>query len=132
MAEGDHDGDLLSGADGGQYLGEGWRVRGPRVPGRPGQVTGTRPGPVGVPGQLRRAPPGGRDHFQLLRRVSDQPGHLQAHGQKQQMRWTPRGVHLLLQVRTRVLNGDLADDFRRWHPGFTYAEPDREELIQAA
>ena len=27
---------------------------------------------------------------------------------------------LLLQVRTRVLNDDLADDFRRWHPGFTH------------
>src|SRR5262249_35777394 len=26
---------------------------------------------------------------------------------KQQMRWTPRGAHLLLQVRTRVLNEDL-------------------------
>ena len=38
---------------------------------------------------------------------------------KQQMRWTPRGAHLRLQVRTRVLNDDLADDFRRWHPGFT-------------
>ena len=39
---------------------------------------------------------------------------------KQQMRWTARGAHLLLQVRTRVLNDDLVDDFRRWHPGFTY------------
>ena len=39
---------------------------------------------------------------------------------KQQMRWTPRGAHLLLQVRTRVLNDDLADDFRRWHSGFTH------------
>jgi hypothetical protein len=27
---------------------------------------------------------------------------------KQQMRWRPRGAHLLLQVRTRVLNDDLA------------------------
>src|SRR5450759_2999760 len=36
------------------------------------------------------------------------------------MRWTPRGAHLLLQVRTRVLNDDLADQFRRWHPGFTH------------
>ena len=35
---------------------------------------------------------------------------------KQQMRWTPRGAHLILQVRTRVLNGDLASDFHRWHP----------------
>jgi hypothetical protein len=39
---------------------------------------------------------------------------------KQQMRWSPRGAHLLLQVRTRVLNDDLAADFRRWHPGFAH------------
>jgi hypothetical protein len=25
---------------------------------------------------------------------------------KQQMRWTPAGVHLLLQIRIEVLNGD--------------------------
>ena len=36
---------------------------------------------------------------------------------KQQMRWSPRGAHLLLQVRTRVLNDDLAADFARWYPG---------------
>jgi hypothetical protein len=30
---------------------------------------------------------------------------------KQQMRWAPRGAHLLLQVRTRVLNDQLADNF---------------------
>ena len=35
---------------------------------------------------------------------------------KQQMRWTPRGAHLLLQVRTRVLNDQLAGDFRSWYP----------------
>jgi hypothetical protein len=39
---------------------------------------------------------------------------------KMQMRWTPRGAHLLLQVRTRVLNNELADDFHRWYPGFTH------------
>jgi hypothetical protein len=38
---------------------------------------------------------------------------------KQQMRWTPRGAHLLLQVRTRVLNDQLADDFHRWYPGLS-------------
>lgn len=37
---------------------------------------------------------------------------------KQAMRWTPQGAHLLLQVRTRVLNDQLADDFRRWYPSF--------------
>ncbi|MEV8636195.1 ISKra4 family transposase [Streptosporangium sp. NPDC051023] len=35
---------------------------------------------------------------------------------KQQMRWTPRGAHLLLQIRTRVLNHDLETDFARWYP----------------
>jgi hypothetical protein len=38
---------------------------------------------------------------------------------KQQMRWSPRGAHLLLQIRTRVLNNDLAGDFARWYPGLT-------------
>jgi hypothetical protein len=46
---------------------------------------------------------------------------------KQQMRWSPRGAHLLLQLRTRVLNDSLADDFHRWHPGFTHV-PDRQAL----
>jgi hypothetical protein len=36
---------------------------------------------------------------------------------KQQMRWTQRGAHLLLQVRTRVLNDDLRSTFERWYPG---------------
>jgi hypothetical protein len=39
---------------------------------------------------------------------------------KQQMRWTPRGAHLLLQVRTRVLNDTLTNDYRLWYPGFTH------------
>jgi hypothetical protein len=37
---------------------------------------------------------------------------------KQQMRWTPEGAHLLLQVRTRTLNGELATIFRAWYPSF--------------
>jgi hypothetical protein len=40
---------------------------------------------------------------------------------KQQMRWTPQGAHLLLQIRTRVLNDQLASDFHRWYPNFTRA-----------
>ena len=46
---------------------------------------------------------------------------------KQPMRWSPRGAHLLLQLRIRVLNDSLADDFHRWHPGFTHV-PDRQAL----
>jgi hypothetical protein len=37
---------------------------------------------------------------------------------KQQQRWTKKGVHLLLQVRTQVLNEELAQTFQRWYPGF--------------
>jgi hypothetical protein len=37
---------------------------------------------------------------------------------RQQMRWTQRGAHLLLQIRTRVLNEEWEDTFRHWYPGF--------------
>lgn len=36
---------------------------------------------------------------------------------KQQMRWSPRGAHLLLQIRTQVINENLHSTFRRWYPG---------------
>jgi hypothetical protein len=35
---------------------------------------------------------------------------------KQQMRWTPRGAHLLLQIRVQTLNDDLHTAFKRWYP----------------
>ncbi len=38
-------------------------------------------------------------------------------GASQQMRWSPRGAHRMLQVRTAVANGTLADDHvaaERW------------------
>ena len=41
---------------------------------------------------------------------------------KQQMRWSPRGAHLLLQIRTRILNDTLADDYRRWYPEFAHTD----------
>ncbi len=37
---------------------------------------------------------------------------------KQQMAWTLRGAHLLLQTRTKVLNDELEGVFRRWYPQF--------------
>ena len=37
---------------------------------------------------------------------------------KQQMQWTPRGAHLLLRARAKVLNDDLEDVFRGWYPQF--------------
>jgi hypothetical protein len=48
---------------------------------------------------------------------------------KQQMRWSPRGAHLLLQLRTHVLDGDLATDFARWYPGYT--TPDQPNALAA-
>ena len=46
---------------------------------------------------------------------------------KQQMRWSQRGAHLLLQIRARALNDELGDAFRRWYPAFMPA-PDRQDL----
>jgi hypothetical protein len=37
---------------------------------------------------------------------------------KQQMQWTLRGAHLLLQARTKVLNNELEGTFRQWYPRF--------------
>jgi hypothetical protein len=51
---------------------------------------------------------------------------------KQQMRWTPEGAHLLLQTRTRTLNGDLAETFRSWYPAFTLDDQDLVEHLPAA
>jgi len=48
---------------------------------------------------------------------------------KQQMRWTRRGAHRLLQVRTRVLDGALRGVFHRWYPAM--ASEDR-DVQQAA
>jgi hypothetical protein len=38
---------------------------------------------------------------------------------KQQMRWTQKGAHLLLQVRVQVLNDDWRNTFCRWYPSMT-------------
>ena len=37
---------------------------------------------------------------------------------KQQMQWSQKGAHLLLQTRTKVLDGDLDGVFRDWYPQF--------------
>jgi hypothetical protein len=41
---------------------------------------------------------------------------------------TPRGAHLLLQIRTRVLNDTLTNDYRRWYPGFTHSTSEADTL----
>jgi hypothetical protein len=46
---------------------------------------------------------------------------------KQQMRWSERGAHLLLQVRTQVLNEDLQKTFHRWYPGMQIRSGESEQ-----
>ena len=46
---------------------------------------------------------------------------------KQQMRWTQQGAHLLLQVRTQVINQDWRNTFCRWYPGVK-VEPQTQAL----
>ncbi|RFC64809.1 ISKra4 family transposase [Mesorhizobium denitrificans] len=38
---------------------------------------------------------------------------------RQQMRWSKEGAHLLLQTRTRVLDGTLRGKFEQWYPGLS-------------
>jgi hypothetical protein len=37
---------------------------------------------------------------------------------KQQMQWTKKGAHLVLQMRTQVLDERLGDTFCDWYPDF--------------
>ena len=48
---------------------------------------------------------------------------------KQQMQWTRRGAHLLLQTRTKTLDGTLRPTFERWYPGL--ADNDSFSHLQA-
>jgi hypothetical protein len=49
---------------------------------------------------------------------------------RQQMQWTKRGAHLLLQTRTRTLDGTLRPLFERWYPGL--ANDNANAVAQAA
>ena len=51
---------------------------------------------------------------------------------KQQMRWTRRGAHLLLQIRTRVLDETLSTTFQRWYPGMETGKSPREPALAAS
>jgi hypothetical protein len=51
---------------------------------------------------------------------------------KQSMQWTPEGAHLLLQIRTRTLNGELAATFRRWYPAFSLEDQPVDDTPLAA
>lgn len=48
---------------------------------------------------------------------------------KQQIRWSERGAHHLLQVRTQVLNEDMRKTFCRWYTG--RQEPSSEAELKA-
>jgi len=41
---------------------------------------------------------------------------------RQQMQWSQKGAHLLLQTRTKTLNNELATVFSRWYPDFPVEE----------
>ena len=51
---------------------------------------------------------------------------------KQSMQWMPEGAHLLLQVRTRTLNADLAPTFRSWYPAFSLGDESADDTPLAA
>jgi hypothetical protein len=50
---------------------------------------------------------------------------------RQQMRWTPRGAHLLAQVRCAVLNGDAAEKLRAFEAANAYrVDPEVEQFLE--
>ncbi len=51
---------------------------------------------------------------------------------RQQMQWTRRGAHLLLQTRTRALDGTLRPLFEHWYPGLANDNPKSADQANAA
>jgi hypothetical protein len=51
---------------------------------------------------------------------------------QQQMQWTQRGAHLLLQIRTRVLNEEWEQTFRRWYPPGFRLQTEEQSVRKAA
>ena len=47
---------------------------------------------------------------------------------RQQMRWSKRGAHFMLQTRTRTraLDGTLRTKFEQWYPGLAVATSDQQ------
>jgi hypothetical protein len=51
---------------------------------------------------------------------------------KQQMQWSKKGAHLLLQTRTRTLDGTLHDLFTTWYPAMPANDVQPLPLVAAA
>ena len=51
---------------------------------------------------------------------------------KQQMQWSKQGAHLLLQTRTKALDGTLRDLFTRWYPAMAANDNQVAALAMAA
>jgi hypothetical protein len=51
---------------------------------------------------------------------------------RQQMQWTKRGAHLLLQTRTRALDGTLRPLFEKWYPGLANDNSAETAQVEAA
>ena len=45
------------------------------------------------------------------------------YAKRQQMRWSKRGAHLMLQTRTRALDGTLRAKFEQWYPASLSPSP---------
>ena len=51
---------------------------------------------------------------------------------KQQMQWSKKGAHLLLQIRTQTLDGSLRNMFTKWYPAMVPANDTRAPVLAAA
>jgi hypothetical protein len=58
--------------------------------------------------------------------------HCWVYPKKQRMQWSKKGAHLLLQTRTRTLDGTLHDLFTTWYPAMPANDVQPAPLAAAA
>ena len=90
-------------------------------------------GPVESVPKAKTSPARGADPLPVVSFVESAVNQIvsKRFAKKQQMQWTKKSVHLVLQMRTQVLDERLEDTFRDWYPDFR-RKPRDDAFKQAA
>jgi hypothetical protein len=101
-----------------EYFSEAFRARGEAI-GEAGRIRDLHSQQQGIDPEFWRALPAGReDSAAAFVESTINQVVSRRFAKQQQMHWTLRRAHLLLQTRTTVVNNEFEGVFRGWYPRF--------------